>query len=92
MTEYIDYKQPLSLEEIHKMHKDLEDIVGLIEHQNEVLTYKLRDNKNIFAAFIKPLIVMNNHSLKSMLGFYKLLNEALQNYLKCSDHEDSGHS
>jgi hypothetical protein len=38
------------------------------------------------------LIVANNISLSQMVQFYKLLNEALVNYLKCSDHEESGHS
>ena len=80
----IDYKENLSYEEIQKMYKDLDDIIALVEHTNEILTYKIKTNRSIFTSFVKSMLVVNNQALGSMLKFHHLLDKSLQDYLNGS--------
>lgn len=88
----INYKQSLSLKDIEQIRKDLEDIAALIEHQNEILTYKLRANPNIFAAFIKAQILVNTQSLGCIVKYYRLIDQAMQDFLQEADNQESGHT
>jgi len=79
--ERLDYKEGLSYEEIQKMFKDLDDLIALVENTNEILTYKIKANRNIFTGFVKNLVMVNNQSLGTMLKYHHLLDKALQDYL-----------
>ena len=80
--ETLDYKEQLSMEEIQKMFRDLDDIIALVEHTNEILTYKIKANRSIFTGFVKNLVMVNNQCLGSMLKFHHLLDKTLQDYLQ----------
>ena len=82
--EIIDYKEGITMEEILKMYKDLDDIIALVEHTNEILTYKIKANRSIFTSFVKSMLVVNNQALGSMLKFHHLLDKSLQDYLNGS--------
>lgn len=84
MTELLDYHEAITLEEIQKMQKDLDDIIALVEHTNEILTYKIKANRSIFTSFVKSLLVVNNQSLSSVLKFHHLLDKTLQDFLNGS--------
>ena|SRR3990167_2852047 len=78
----LDYKENLSYSDIQKMYRDLDDIIALVEHTNEILTYKIKANRSIFTSFVKSLLLINNQSLGSMLKFHHLLDKTLQDYLQ----------
>lgn len=82
--EILDYREGLSMEEIQKMQKDLDDLIALVEHTNEILTYKIKANRSIFTSFVKSLLVVNNQALGSMLKYHHLLDKSLQDYLQGS--------
>ncbi len=85
----LDYKEQLSMEDIQKMFKDLDELVALLENTNEILTYKIRSNKSIFTSFVKGLVLVNNQSLGTMLKYHHLLDKALQDYLQ-GEHKRGG--
>ena len=80
--ETLNYTENLTMEEIQKMYKDLDDLIALVERTNEILTYKIKVNKGIFTSFVKNLVMVNNQCLGSMLKFHHLLDKALQDYLQ----------
>lgn len=82
--ELLDYHEAITLEEILKMKNDLDDIIALVEHTNEILTFKIKANRSIFTSFVKNMLVVNNQALGSMLKYHHLMDQTLQDYLQGS--------
>jgi len=85
MKEWILYKKDISMDDIHKMHESLLDVILLLEHANEVLMQKIHENNPIMLTFLKKTILANNHALSEMVKAQQFLNEALVNYLQETD-------
>jgi len=78
----IIYNQELSVSDVYQMQVDLQDLIALVEHTNEILTVKLEKGNLVFAGLIKTMIINNNISMKSMMASLKLVNQVLYDYLK----------
>lgn len=88
----ITYKRNVPIDTVQKMYEDLLDLILMVEHQNEILMYKIKENNPLFCSFIKPLLLANNLALGSMVSAQRFLNEALVNYLNDSGDNETGHT
>lgn len=88
MKDVLNYRKRVTLENVVKMQDEIEDMVLLVEQQNEVLMFKLKNNDPVFATLVRDLIMANSFALSSLVSARKMLDDSVMEYLL--NHKEKG--
>ena len=80
MDEYFKYSNDISIKEVNEMISDIEDLLMMIEHFNEVLAFKMKIHHPSFSMFLRNLQINNCYAISNTLQVKSILDKAVENY------------